>query len=207
MTRRVRIVHGRIPRPRSARLLCLVALGLLASAACSKRIPNGVLAPGEPIQVAIAEAQPITRKGFKLTPLAHFEVTARVLSAKHYGFGREAQLAPVDLALGWGPMSNSGVLEDLQIHQDARAYFWSAREMPLERELLESHSANMHLIGADADVERRLRRVRRDEVVTLSGSLVQVEADDGWKWTSSLSRTDTGDGACEVVLVDSLAVR
>jgi len=191
----------------ASRVLLLLALGPVALSGCSRRIPNGVLAPGEPIQTALLDAAPIARKGFMLTPLAHFEVTARVLSAKHYRFDREARLAPVDLALGWGPMSNSGVLEDLQIHQEARAYFWSAREMPLEQELLESHSANMHLIGADPDVERRLRRVRKDEVVTLQGSLVQVEADDGWKWTSSLSRTDTGSGACEVVLVDSLVIR
>ena len=191
----------------TSRFLLLCSLALLAFCGCSRRIPNGVLAPGEPTQTALLDAPSIDRKGFKLTPLAHFEVTARVLSAKRYRFDREARLARVDLALGWGPMSNSGVLEDLQIHQAARAYFWSAREMPLERELLESHSANMHLIGADSDVERRLRRVRKDDVITLQGSLVQVEARDGWKWTSSLSRTDTGDGACEVVLVDSLAVQ
>lgn len=49
--------------------------------------------------------------------------------------------------------------------------------------------------------------MRKHEVITLQGTLVQVEADDGWKWTSSLSRTDTGDGSCEVVLVDSLSIR
>lgn len=199
---RIRLRHSTLTR-----LLLIVVLGLLTSSACSRPIPNGVLAPGEPIQTTLADATPIARKGFMLTPLAHFEVTARVLSAKRYRFDREARLARVDLALGWGPMSNSGVLEDLQIHQAARAYFWSAREMPLERDLLESHSANMHLIGADSDVERGLRRVRKDDVITLQGSLVQVEAADGWKWTSSLSRTDTGDGACEVVLVDSLSIR
>ncbi len=201
------LVRSRADFLRPTRLLLLLFLALLTSSSCSKRIPNGVLAPGEPIQSPLVEVAPIARRGFTLTPLAHFEVTARVLSAKHYHFDREARLAPVDLALGWGPMSNSGVLEDLSIHQDARAYFWTAREMPLERDLLESHSANMHLIGADPDVERRLKRVRKDQVVTLQGSLVRVEASDGWKWTSSLTRTDTGEGACEVVLVDSLSVR
>ena len=30
---------------------------------------------------------------------------------------------------------------------------------------------------------------------------IQVEADDGWRWRSSTTREDTGDGACEVVYV------
>jgi hypothetical protein len=33
---------------------------------------------------------------------------------------------------------------------------------------------------------------------------VRVEAADGWSWTSSLTRDDTGPGACEVMWVDWL---
>jgi len=198
-----------VPRRARQRLLGTLSLALCLTlpCACSRRIPNGVLAPDEPLQEAIEAAQPVALRGFELTPLARFEVTARVLSAKRYGFDREARLAPVDLALGWGPMSNSGVLEDLRITQAARAYFWTAREMPLERDLLESHSANMHTIAASAAIERQLKAVRTGDVVTLRGSLVRVRGDDGWTWTSSLSRTDTGDGACEVVLVEEFAKR
>jgi len=39
------------------------------------------------------------------------------------------------------------------------------------------------------------------------GYLISIRGEDGWHWRSSLSRTDSGDGACEVVWVDSLAIR
>ncbi|MDH4134437.1 MAG: hypothetical protein OEV31_06575 [Gammaproteobacteria bacterium] len=35
---------------------------------------------------------------------------------------------------------------------------------------------------------------------------VWIQASDGWQWRSSLTRTDSGNGACEVVLVKSMRV-
>jgi hypothetical protein len=40
--------------------------------------------------------------------------------------------------------------------------------------------------------------------VTASGYLVDIRGADGFTWSTSLSRTDTGDGACEVFWVERL---
>jgi len=48
--------------------------------------------------------------------------------------------------------------------------------------------------------------VRIGQVVELHGQLIQADGKDGWRWISSLTRTDTGDGSCEVVWVDSVRV-
>jgi len=64
----------------------------------------------------------------------------------------------------------------------------------------------MHLIAADEAVKRRLLSVRIGQVVELHGQLIQADGKDGWRWISSLTRTDTGDGSCEVVWVDSVRV-
>jgi hypothetical protein len=47
--------------------------------------------------------------------------------------------------------------------------------------------------------------VRPGQRVRIDGWLVQVDANDGWHWRSSLSREDTGGGACEVVYVCSIS--
>jgi len=36
--------------------------------------------------------------------------------------------------------------------------------------------------------------------------LVEVTSKEGWRWTSSLTRTDRGGEACELILVESLFV-
>ena len=200
------------PSPRALRrapaVLLLAIAALVSVAGCERRLPAGRVAPRAPVQVNLHPAgEPIRVRDCVITPLARFRVTARVLSATHYSFDREAELAPVDLALGWGPMSDNAVLEDLHISQMARFYTWSGRELPLEPEQITANSANMHMIPADAAVRRTLLRVRKNDIVEFSGYLVSIRSEDGWIWSSSMSRTDSGDGACEVVWVDSLGVR
>ena len=46
-----------------------------------------------------------------LQPLAGFSVEARVLSREVYGFGREADYSPSDLALRWGRRGDEALVE------------------------------------------------------------------------------------------------
>lgn len=164
----------------------------------------GVLVPEEPVQEALRPELKWQAFGHAFTGLAAFEIRARVLSTERYRFDPPARLSPVDFALGWGPMSDSKVLDRLTISQDGRWFHWAAREMPLPESVLISHAANMHMIPADAAVRRRLLAVREGQVVRLRGKLVRVQGGDGFVWVSSLSRADSGDGSCEVVWVDAV---
>jgi len=42
------------------------------------------------------------------------------------------------------------------------------------------------------------------EVVELRGRLVEASRANGWRWRSSLSREDSGAGACELMLIESI---
>ncbi len=142
--------------------------------------------------------------GYTITPLASFQVEARVLGAKHYSIDREADLAPVDLALGWGPMSQQEVLDALSISQSGRFYYWRTDNFPIPRRDIETNSANMHFIPANQDIEKQLKEIDAGDQVKFKGYLVKIDADDGWRWISSMTREDTGGGACELVLVDDI---
>src|SRR5215212_9882675 len=86
--------------------------------------PPGVLVDAMPLQAELPAGTPIIeRAGYQLTPLQAFAMEARVLSAERYRFDRQADLSPIDLALGWGPMSDSTILSDIEISQSARFYF------------------------------------------------------------------------------------
>ncbi|MBZ0165827.1 MAG: hypothetical protein K8I00_03400 [Candidatus Omnitrophica bacterium] len=149
---------------------------------------------------------PFTVKEFTITPMAEFDIKARVLSRKNYFLGTEAKLSPVDFALGWGPMSNYHVLKDLKISQRHRWYFYRYKEAPIMPAEIVRHSANMHLLPADKDVRRKLKGVRRGAVVRIKGYLVNVRKADGWHWNTSLSRRDSGSGACEIIWVEDIEI-
>jgi hypothetical protein len=168
--------------------------------------PPGALASSGPEQAAVDGARSLSRNGYRIQPLESFALEARVLGAEHYRLGREAELAPVDLALGWGPMSDSAVLERISISQGNRFYYWRVDEFPIPQREIEVNSANMHMIPANDVVARTLASVRTGNVVRLEGYLVEASAGDGWRWRSSLTREDTGNGACELVWVERLDV-
>ena len=168
--------------------------------------PPGVTAGGLPMQVSVSDEREFERNGYRIRALARFEVSARVLGAEHYRFDREAQLAPVDLALGWGRMSDTTVLQRISISQRGRFYYWSTADFPIPRREIETYSANMHMIPADDRVEAALKSVRPGQIVTVRGYLVEARAPDGWRWRSSMTREDTGAGACELIWVESVSM-
>ena len=62
----------------------------------------------------------------------------------------------------------------------------------------------MHLVPADAYVASQMKKIKKDDLVYLKGALIEIQALDGWRWKSSLSREDTGNGACELMRADSI---
>lgn len=142
--------------------------------------------------------------GHTITPLEPFQLEARVLAREDYRFDRGAQVSPTDLALGWGPMADPQVLEQITISQGNRWYRWRVEQFPIPRREIELHSANMHLIPANESVADTLASIRPGQHIALSGQLVRVEGDDGFRWLSSLTREDTGEGACELIWVEQL---
>ena len=168
--------------------------------------PQGVLAADEPEQGA-TEAAAITHEGYTLKPRASYRVRARLLSREAYRLGREAELSPVDFALGWGLMSDSFVLDALDISQSGRFFWmhWDATPPADERDLMR-HAANVHLVPATKGVRRQLAKIRPGQVIELQGLLVDAASDDGWSWNTSLTRDDTGAGACELFWVQHVDV-
>ncbi|KPJ61058.1 MAG: hypothetical protein AMJ46_03570 [Latescibacteria bacterium DG_63] len=166
----------------------------------------GVLAPNEPVQEEVSVPKGFIHGDYLISHLARFEITARVLSRKNYSLGRESKLAPVDLALGWGPMSDERVVDKISVSQSGRWYRWSVKTFPIPQREIETHSANMHMIPSTPQIKRQLKRVRKGHLIECKGYLVEVNASDGFAWRSSLTRNDTGDGACEIVWVEEFDI-
>ncbi|MCY7354711.1 MAG: hypothetical protein LH470_06480 [Lysobacter sp.] len=168
--------------------------------------PPLVSAGDPPLQSPVpATLPPFRLQVATLQPLAGFSIDARVLSREDYSIGREADLSPTDLALGWQRMRDDAVLSRLSISQSSRwyQYRWSG-DPPLPLDEIARSSANMHMIPSDQATANALRGVRAGDRVRIDGWLVEATTIDGWHWRSSLTRNDSGSGACEVVYVCSI---
>jgi hypothetical protein len=168
---------------------------------------DGVLAPADPRQESRSSSEKIPMRRWTLTVRASYRITARILALERYHFDSLADHIPEDLALGWGPMSDNQVLKSIDISQSDRFYFWrTSAHSPIARDVIISHSANTHVIPENSSIARQLAHLRPGEVITLTGELVDAVRDDGRWIKTSLVRTDTGAGSCEVLLVQDVAV-
>jgi len=168
--------------------------------------PPGVLIAEEPVQNEISPNDaPFDYKNFHLQPLTHFALDARVLHQKIYRYDRFASLVLVDLAVGWGAMSDQAVLDQLEISQSARffRYEWS-HQPPIPREEIVSHATNLHLIPSTDVIASQCKSLRSGALIHLRGMLVEATGPEIGTWRSSLSRTDSGNGACELVWVEEI---
>jgi hypothetical protein len=133
-------------------------------------------------------------------------VEARVLHRKNYR-DRGAKLSPTDLAIGWGRMSDQQVLDRLTISQSMRFYWYEYQlPPPIPQDEIIRQSTNLHIIPADRAIARACSSLRTGEVIRLEGQLVEATGADIGTWRSSLRRDDTGKGACELLLVEKIAV-
>lgn len=166
---------------------------------------------GTPLQLSLAEPAAIRLEkedaSWELTPRAGYRIMARVLHSKQYN-DWQASLSPVDLALGWGMLSEPRIDDWISWDQDNRWYYYRYRQVlsvPFPREYVREHSANVHIIPATENVEAILRQLKGNDIVELEGLLVDVEGRvDGGSvaFRTSLSRDDEGDESCEIMYVE-----
>jgi len=188
-------------------LLLIIAGWQFLSRTGEVTLGPGVFAKEDPYQKSIS--LPISHRvnDYIVTEVAEFRIKAKVLSKENYYRGTESDLSPTDLALGWGNMSDENVLEKIKISQSGRFYFWRVESFPIPRKEIESHSANMHIIPANELAEDELKDISKGDIIEISGSLVNISSDDGtWRWRSSLTRNDTGNGACEIFFAKSIEI-
>jgi len=168
--------------------------------------PPGILAPEEPAQVNLDPPQPFEAKGYTLIKRARFDITARLLRKERYRVDAEAALAPFDLGVGWGPLSDSAILDQLEFSQMGRFFYWTPKgaDFPLTPQVAITHLAQIHVIPASANVSTRLSDLRPGQVVSAHGYLVDVRGPKGFVWNTSLRRDDTGGGACEILWAEAI---
>ena len=168
--------------------------------------PPGVTAPTAPQQTNLTSGKQWTEGEYTIEALAEYKIKARVLSRNNFSFGKESDLSPFDLALGWGRMSDQSVIDKIDISQRNRWYHWQADVLPIPKKEISLNSANVHIIPKDETIEDKFDKVYKGSLIEMKGYLVKVTTVGGWRWVSSLRRDDTRGGSCELFWVEDVTV-
>lgn len=169
---------------------------------------EGVLIPEEPWQGPPSIDTVWAHEGFTFTSLAEIAMEARVLSKKRYRYGTEAEISKYDLALGWGPVSDQWLVDQLKFSQSGRWYYFRFRNPPpVSPNTVLNNSGNFHTVASTDEILDTIADLRPGHLIYLKGQLVRINDNSGWNWQSSVSRTDRGNGSCELVWIEEISIR
>ncbi len=166
----------------------------------------------DPAQEALENAPPIeiSRGGydFVLAPKASYVIRGRVLGRENYHDGWNALLAPCDVAMAWGELLKGDLYKQLDWSQSGRWYWWQyGQGFPQSNTWVARYSSNNHIIPATENLAKAAKALHAGDDAELTGKLVFIKVKkgdyNGW-WNSSLSRSDTGNGSCEVIYLERL---
>lgn len=190
--------------------LFVAALSVASLAACSapkgdwEQLPAPPPISGHPLQERLDPLLlPFPDESWSVTAVANYAVSARVMRTERYWTDAMAKVSPLDFALAWGPASTEEVQQSLGVTQSGRWYRFRIRgeRSPLPLKQLNDNMANTHLIPGSEDIKKFLLSIKKDEHVALQGYLVNVKGRNGLEFKTSLTRTDAGAGACEILYV------
>lgn len=199
-------------RKHAFRIACVIVILSLIALLYERKVvlTPGIRAPEIPIQVNVKKLDPVpspwVAKKYNFYPLARYTLEAKVLSKERYRTGKETDISPYDLALGWKELSDQAIVDTIKFSQSGRWYYYKYSGYSIQQKVVQENSANNHIIPANDQVIDVLHDIRKGDIVALEGYLVEVSDDTGWKWRSSLTRTDKGAHACEVFWVESAKI-
>lgn len=203
-------------KPRTTQAILVVIIALLLS--CNSEPPrfetvDSIDVMAEPVQTAY-RGDPIrktTRDGgdLRITPLAEYRISAVVNSRKHFSSGWRGQVSPVDLNLIWGKLTLPEYDKHITYrHGNRRYHFRYDSDFPDSKSYITTHSCNAHIIPADRGTLAAIKSLKKQQKVRLEGLLVRAdlnyESGKYYWWSSSLGRSDDGDGSCEVFYVEKV---
>ncbi|MCR5702685.1 MAG: hypothetical protein K6G76_11150 [Lachnospiraceae bacterium] len=143
-----------------------------------------------------------------------YDISALVVSTQDYSsLDFSGKLAPRDIALAWGPVAEYNDRIDFNWSQSGRWYRWRTDSYEVIEPVggvagVTAHSSNNHLIPANDDVRKLVKKIHTGDCIRIKGYLVNVAANDdkgaNFWWNSSTTRDDDGDGSCEVIYVTGI---
>jgi hypothetical protein len=168
-----------------------------------------------PLQRAIEKSPftvPYAGVDYRVEPLHSYELHGLVVSYRQHD-GEDSMhrwsndhLNMADVCVVWSDTAFSPTLGELDFWngiftcnvQTRDSYAWSQFKM--------NQLSNNHLISADPFIRDRVADIRVGDQIRVKGFLARYGAAGGGLRGTSTTRDDTGDGACETILVEEFEI-
>lgn len=169
----------------------------------------------EPRQRPIAKPPltvPYAGVDYRVEPLYSYELYGLVVSYRQHD-GESSMhrwsndhLNMADVCVVWSDTAASPTLSKLDFWNGIFTCNVQTRDSVAWSNFKMNQLSNNHLISADPFIRDRVAAIRVGDQIRVKGSLARYGAAGGGLRGTSTTRDDTGDGACETILVDEFEI-
>ena len=149
---------------------------------------------------------------YRVEPLYEYELYGLVVSYRQHD-GEDSMhrwsndhLNVADVCVVWSDTAFSPTLGELDFWNGIFTCNVQTRDSVAWANFKMNQLSNNHLISADPFIRDRVAEVRVGDQVRIKGSLARYGAVGGGLRGTSTTRDDTGNGACETILVEDFEV-
>lgn len=196
-------------------ILGINARSMIIKSANSEKIES-LLNIAEPSQNSTTGGTTINVKDtdIKIEFIAEYSITGRVVSTMSFiGQDIRSKFSPKDIGLAWDVLSDKETDKKVK-WSTLKSRFLSyvvydngwVNEMGGFNRVTASASNN-HLIPANNEIKKLIKLIGKNDYIRIEGYLVNVSYEENGRdrtIPTSLSRTDSGNGACEQIYVTSV---
>ncbi len=153
----------------------------------------------------MTETLKVGKVDFDVHLLYKYKIKGQVLATYHYlPFSTSNKMSPVDVGLAWGYLLNEPDFKNMKCHETGFRRLICTSPPSLDVEGLYS---NNHLVASNKETKRLMKKIKKGDYIQIEGYLVNMywgTKNSRSYWTSSTSRFDSGDGACELIYVTDI---
>lgn len=112
-----------------------------------------------------------------------------------------------DLCVIWGDNVKSGVYEDMQFENGNWTCWYSWPNSNVRQRFQNNQLSNNHLLAGEESIKKAIMEAQPGDHIHIEGMLVNyANPANGFKRGTSITRTDTGQGACETIYVEKFDI-
>jgi len=157
----------------------------------------------------------VNNQTYTVTPLFEYELSGVVVTDYESGsFGDiyhhrkwKDFLNVKDLCVVWGQNITSGVFRKLRYDSGPWTCFFKVPDRKTGERFRDDQLSNNHLLTDELDLHHQIMRAAPGDEVRIKGVLANYQNTAiGFDRGTSISRTDTGNGACETIYVTDFSI-
>lgn len=197
-------------------VICAALISIYKNISVEKNIEyvNSLSNIQEPIQTKALGTinKTINNTDFEINYVDKYSISGRVVDIQNYiGYNANNKLSPKDLGISWGFLASEENYKKVKwmsygnrfLHWDIKDTEWVTRCGGFKK--IGKYFSNNHIIPSNDNIKKLINKIKKNDFVKIEGYLVNVRALKDNKvsfyWNTSTSRTDEGNGACEIIYV------